>query len=79
MNYYQLNRNRLLEKAKDRYHNGCGKEKAAKHYSGNKKVFREKIRNQYRNLPKEVKEAKRAYGKNVYRNITEDKKNKQKE
>lgn len=28
MSYHQLNRDKLLEKARDRYHNGDGKEKA---------------------------------------------------
>ena len=35
MNYYQLNRDTLLEKAKDRYHNGDRNEKAAKYYEHN--------------------------------------------
>ena len=32
MSYYLFNRQELLEKAKDRYHNGCGNEEAANCY-----------------------------------------------
>ena len=35
MSYCQLNRDRLLREAGDRYHKGCGKEKAAKYYRNN--------------------------------------------
>ena len=49
MNYYQLNRDTLLEKAKNRYHNGSGKEKTARYYEDNQEVLIEKPRNQYRN------------------------------
>ena len=42
MNYYQLNRDKLLEKGKSRYHNGCGKEKTARYYEDNQEVLREK-------------------------------------
>ena len=37
MNYYQLNRDKLLEKANHRYHNNGGKEKAAEYYRTIKK------------------------------------------
>ena len=47
MSYYQLNREKWLEKAKNRYHNGGGKEKADE---DNQEVLREKSTNQYRNL-----------------------------
>ena len=48
MSYYQLNRDKLLEKVKDRYHNGDGKEKAAKYYKNNQNILKEKTKNQYR-------------------------------
>ena len=63
-----------LQKAKDRYHYGGGKEKAAEYYIANKKVLKENTKNRYITLPDEQKEAKRENGRNRYRNITEDKK-----
>ena len=45
MSYYQLNKDRLLEKPKYRHHNGGGKEKTFKYYEDNKEVLREKARN----------------------------------
>ena len=50
VSYYQLNRDKLLEKAKDKFHNGDGKQEAAKYYKDNQEVLREKARNHYRNL-----------------------------
>lgn len=41
ISYYQLNRNRSLEKEKDMSHNGGGNEKAAEHYLSNGEVLRE--------------------------------------
>ena len=64
-----LDRDKLLEKAKDWYHNGGGKEKAAKYFQHNQEALREKRRNQYRNLSKEKNEVKREYGRNRYRKI----------
>ena len=32
MSYYFLNRQELLQKAKDRYHNGSGKENVGEYY-----------------------------------------------
>ena len=40
MSYYQFNRQEVLQKAKDRYHNCGGKEKAAKYYIKNKEIFK---------------------------------------
>ena len=42
MSHYWFNRQELLQKAKDRYHNGGSKEEAAKHYIENKEVLKEK-------------------------------------
>ena len=48
MSYYHLNSNRLLEKAKDRYHSGGGKEKAAKYYLNNREILKESAKNKNR-------------------------------
>ena len=40
-----------MQRAKNKYHKGVGKEKAAKYYEGDKEVSRENARNKYRNLP----------------------------
>ena len=37
MSYYWFNRQELLRKARDRYHNCGGEEKAVKYYSKNNK------------------------------------------
>ena len=50
MSYYFLNRQELLQKAKDRYHNCAGKEKAAEYYIANKEALKENAINKYRNL-----------------------------
>ena len=69
MSYYQFNRQELLQKAKNRYHNCGGKEKAAEFYIQNKEVIKANAANNYRNLSEEEKEAKREYGRNGYRNM----------
>ena len=42
MSYYQFNRQKVLQKAKDTYHNCGRKEKAAEHYIPNKAFFKKK-------------------------------------
>ena len=69
MSYYWFNRQELVQKANNRYHNCGGKEKAAEFYIANKDVIKEKARNKYRNLLEEEKEAKREYAKNRYKNM----------
>ena len=76
MNYYLFNMQESLQKAKDRYHYGGGKEKAAKYHIENKEVLRENAKNKYRNLSEEEKEAKMEYGRNRYTSITKYEKNK---
>ena len=44
MSYYWFNRQELLKKAKERYHNNSGKEKAAKYNLDNKDVLKEKAK-----------------------------------
>ena len=50
MNYYQKNRNEILKKAHEKYHNGGRKEKARKYYRENKKEIKKKEREKYRKL-----------------------------
>ena len=40
MSYYWFKRKELLQKAKDRYHNGDGKEKTAEYYLKNREIFK---------------------------------------
>ena len=61
-----------MQKAKDRYRNG-GKEKAAEYYTANKEVFK-KMQKINTETCQEEKKAKRLYGRNRHRNMTEDKK-----
>ena len=61
-----------MQKAKDRSRNG-GKEKAAEYYIVNKEVLKENVKNKCRNFSKEEKKAKREYGGNRYRSMTDDK------
>ena len=71
MSYYWFNRQELLPKAKDKYHNCGRKEKAAEYYQTNKDVIKEKANNKYKNLTEEEKEANREYSKNRYNKIKE--------
>ena len=50
MNYYWFNRAELLQKAKEKYDNNSGKEKAAKYYQANKDILKERAKNKYKNL-----------------------------
>ena len=78
MSYYWFNRQELLQKAKDRYHNGGGKDIAAEYYIANKDVLKEKVKTyrnkiqKYRNLPEQEKEVKREYSQNRYKNKKEN-------
>ena len=51
MSYYQFSRQKILQKAKERYL----KEKAAEYYLKDKEVIKEKAKNRYRNLSEEEK------------------------
>ena len=59
MSYYQLNRQEILRKAKER---DC-KEKAAEYYLKNKEVKKGNARNCYRNLSEEEKNKIKEYKK----------------
>ena len=65
MSYYCFNREELLKKANEKYHNKGSKEKAAKYYKDNKETIK-KARNKCKNLTKEEKELKRKYSRNRY-------------
>ena len=45
MSYYWFNREELLEKAKTKYCNKGGKEKASEYYKKNKEAIKEKAKN----------------------------------
>ena len=46
MNYYQKNKDKILKKAYEKYHNGGGKEKAKEYYKENKEqIKKEKEKN----------------------------------
>ena len=40
MSYYDKNKEKLLKKAHDKYHNGGGKERAVKYYQKNKEKIK---------------------------------------
>ena len=69
MSHYWFNRVEVLQKAKEKYGNGSGKEKAAEYYKTNKDVLKEKARNRYRKMSQEEKEAKRKFSKNRYKEM----------
>ena len=52
MNYYQRNKDKILRKAHEKYHNGGGKENAKKHCSDNKEEIKKRERERYRKLDK---------------------------
>ena len=68
-----------MQKSKNRYHNGGGKEKAAEYDIVNKEFTRENAKNKYINLSDEEKEATREHGRNRYRNMTDNEKHQLKE
>ena len=70
MSYYWFNREELLQKAKDRYHNGGGKKEAGDYYIVNKDVFfLKKANSKYKNLSGKEEEAKKEYSRNRYKNM----------
>ena len=64
MNYYWCNRQKILQKAKERY----SKEKAAEYYQQNKEVIKEKSRNRYKNMSEEEKNKIKEYQKKGIKN-----------
>ena len=66
-----FNKQELLQKAIDRYHDWGGKEKPGEYYLANKDVLKEKAKNKYKSLSKEGKEVKRKYSRHNYKNMKE--------
>ena len=64
--YYQSEKERLLEKARMRYHQQGGMEKANQYYQNNKGkgIKTEYGRNQYRNMSEQEKQTLKEYHKN---------------
>ena len=58
MSYFWFNRQKLLEKAKYKYHNGSSKEKAVEYYFKNREDLKEKTKNKYRSFSEEEKKQK---------------------
>ena len=58
MDYYQKNRDKILKKTHEKYHNGGGKEKAKKYYRGNKEEIEKRERERYRKLDRFEKKDK---------------------
>ena len=69
MSYYWFNREEVLQKAKEKYGNDGGNEKAAEYYKANNDVLKEKAKNRYRNLSEEEKKAKTEYSKIRYKEM----------
>ena len=61
MSYYVENKNEVLKKAYDRYHNRGGKEKAAKCYRKNADLLKFEANMKYKNMSKKEKDRKRKY------------------
>ena len=70
MNYYQFNRQEILQKAKEKYSKG----KAAEYYLKNKEFIKEKARNRYRNLSEEENNKIKKYQKKKYQELIQYKK-----
>ena len=51
-----------MQKAKEKYYNHGGKEKAAEYYLAKEDAIKEKVNNKYKNLSKEQQQEKRKYG-----------------
>ena len=68
MSYYSFNKTGILQKAKEKYDNGGGKEKAAEYYKTKKDVLKENARNKYKNIRKR-KRSKKGYSKNSYKEM----------
>ena len=64
MSCYQLNRQEILQKAKERY----SKEKAAEYYLQNKEAIKERARDHYRKLSEEEKNKIKEYQKRGIKN-----------
>ena len=70
MSYYQFNRQKILQKAKERY----SKKKAAEDYLQNKEAIKEKVRERYNNLSQKEKDKIGEYQKKKYQELVQYKK-----
>ena len=61
MSYYWFNRQKLLQKAKERY----SEEKAAEYFAQNKEAIKGKSRERYKNLSQEEKDKIKEYQRNI--------------
>ena len=52
MDYHQKNKDKLLKKVYEKYHNSGGKEKAIEYYKENKEKIKKRERERYRNMDK---------------------------
>ena len=64
MSYYWLNREEILQKAKEKY----SMKKAAEYYKQNREAIKEKLRECYKNLSQEEKDKKKEYQKKKTKN-----------
>ena len=58
MGYYERNKEAILQKAHEKYHNGGGKEKAKIYYRQNKEEIKKREREKYRKMHKFEKKDK---------------------
>ena len=58
------------QKAKEKYHNGGGKERSKEYYQASKEVIKEKAKVRYQNLSEEQKDLKRQYSRGRYKRLT---------
>ena len=70
ISYYWLNRQEILQKAKERY----SKENAAEYYLKNKEAIKEKSRERYKNLSQEEKDKIKEYQRKKYQELVQYKK-----
>ena len=65
MSYYWLNRQEILQKAKEKY----SKEKAAEYYAQNKEALKRKSRERYKNSSQEEKDKIKEYQRKKYEEL----------
>ena len=67
MNYYQFNRQEILQKTKENY----SKEKGAEYYKQNKEAIKGKPRKRYKNLSQEEKDTIKEYQNKKYQELVQ--------
>ena len=70
MSYSQFNRQKILQKAKERY----SKEKSAEYFAQNKEAIKEKSKNWCKNFSQEEKDKIKEYQRKRYQQLTKYKK-----